>query len=110
LNLKVHVLIAWQYPALVAPTMLIVDPAEEAWDIAQDAVTRVFGRGDAVAIDVVLGQPAGLLVEASRTAGMLVVGSRGHGGFAGLLLGSVSSACTEHAGCPVLIVHDHDES
>ena len=37
---------------------------------------------------------------------MLIVGSRGYGGFTGLLLGSVSAACAEHASCPVLVVHE----
>ncbi len=110
MGLGVRVLIAWQYPAMAAPAMLLFDPAEEASNIAQDAVTQVFGRGDAVPIDVLLGPTAGLLVEASRTAAMLVVGSRGHGGFAGLLLGSVSAACAEHAECPVLVVHGHHGS
>jgi nucleotide-binding universal stress UspA family protein len=36
---------------------------------------------------------------------MLIVGSRGHGGFSGLLLGSVSANCAEHATCPVLVIH-----
>ena len=46
-----------------------------------------------------------MLIDESISAEMLVLGSRGHGGFAGLLLGSVSSACAEHAHCPVLVVH-----
>jgi len=46
-----------------------------------------------------------VLLEVSSGARMLVVGSRGHGGFAGLLLGSVSAACAEHGDCPVLVVH-----
>ncbi|GAA0899946.1 universal stress protein [Virgisporangium ochraceum] len=54
-------------------------------------------------VHVVGGDPADLLVEASRTAGLVVVGSRGHGGFTGLLLGSVGLHLMHHSRCPVLI-------
>jgi len=54
---------------------------------------------------VVEGRPAAVLVNESQGADLLVVGSRGHGGFAGLLLGSVSQQCAHHAACPVVIVH-----
>lgn len=51
------------------------------------------------------GAPGTVLVDESREADLLVVGSRGHGGFTGLLLGSVSQQCAHHAACPVVIVH-----
>ena len=51
------------------------------------------------------GGAAGVLLDASQGAIMLVVGSRGHGGFTGLLLGSVSANVAEHATCPVLVIH-----
>ena len=53
---------------------------------------------------VVEGTPGAVLVDESHDADLLVVGSRGHGGFAQLLLGSVSQQCAHHAACPVVIV------
>jgi nucleotide-binding universal stress UspA family protein len=50
-------------------------------------------------------QPSKVLIDEARSADLLVVGSRGRGGFAGLILGSVSHQCATHASCPVVIVH-----
>jgi len=58
---------------------------------------------------VVEGAAAAVLVDESRDADLLVVGSRGLGGFRGLLLGSVGQQCAHHAACPVVIVpHPRD--
>ena len=48
------------------------------------------------------------LLAAAQAAELLIVGSRGHGGFAGLLLGSVGQQCAYHASCPVVIVRGYD--
>jgi nucleotide-binding universal stress UspA family protein len=53
---------------------------------------------------VVMGHPAQILTDAGIGAQLLVVGTRGHGTFAGLLLGSVSQHCVQHAACPVVVV------
>ncbi len=52
----------------------------------------------------IAGHSAQVLLEAARGADLLVVGSRGRGGFAGVLLGSVSQRCAQHSTCPVVIV------
>jgi nucleotide-binding universal stress UspA family protein len=53
------------------------------------------------------GPPALELLKAAQNADLLVVGSRGHGAFAGMLLGSVSEHCVAHSSCPVVVVR-HD--
>ena len=71
-----------------------------------ETLREVGAETDGVAIErrVDQGTAAGVLVEESRGADLLVVGSRGHGGFPGLLLGAVSQQCAQHAFCPVVIV------
>jgi len=62
-----------------------------------------------VTVSVATGNPAEELVKASRDADMLVVGSRGLGGFGRLMMGSVSSQVTHHAACPVVVVPELHE-
>jgi nucleotide-binding universal stress UspA family protein len=62
------------------------------------------GEREAVEIEVVEGNPVDVLHDESRDAAIVVVGSRGRGGFTGLLLGSVSQRVAQHAACPVVIV------
>jgi len=86
---------------------------EEERKAVQEAVDKIAAQlGDAapseITVQALIGQPAPLLIEASKGADLLVVGSRGSGGFSRLLLGSVGTQVAEHAQCPVTIVkHDH---
>ena len=84
-----------------------ISELREAAAAALDATVReaLPGAGD-VKIEqrVIEGTAGAVLIDESRSADLLVVGSRGHGGFAQLLLGSVSQQCAHHAACPVVIV------
>jgi nucleotide-binding universal stress UspA family protein len=77
-----------------------------AEQMLRETVERV--RSDHPSVKVVTavieGPPARVLVDMSAEADLLVVGSRGRGGFSGLLLGSVSQQCVHHAHCPVTVV------
>jgi nucleotide-binding universal stress UspA family protein len=106
---------AWQFGYIGAPSLegavpvlgAGLDEHRSAAGAVLDAMVReaIPDAGD-VEIErrVVEGAAAAVLVEESRGADLLVVGSRGHGGFAQLLLGSVSQQCAHHAECPVVIV------
>ena len=74
-----------------------------------EAEALAAARGITVERKLENGSPAYALIDASEGADLLVVGSRGHGGFTGLLLGSVSAACVHHAHCPVVVVRPPDK-
>jgi nucleotide-binding universal stress UspA family protein len=82
--------------------------AGEASKRLEQALAEVAGGDSAIAADplVARGDPARVLCERSAGADLLVVGSRGHGGLAGLLLGSVATKCAHHSRCPLVIVRD----
>ena len=73
-------------------------------EIAEQARNEIGETAPEVTVNVVTGDPAEELIKASRDADMVVVGSRGSGGFSSLLMGSVSSKVTHHAACPVVVV------
>jgi nucleotide-binding universal stress UspA family protein len=83
---------------------LAVDFGAEAELVLGEAVAPYEGEGVEIERCIVEGPAARVLVDQAAGAAMLVVGSRGRGGFTGLLLGSVSRQCAHHAACPVVVV------
>jgi nucleotide-binding universal stress UspA family protein len=99
--------LAWIDVGSDAAPLIVTHSAEEAKKVLHDALADAdLPPEDAVPIDpiAVLGDPRWALPDLARFAELLVVGSRGRGGFRGLLLGSVSQRCAERSPCPVVVV------
>jgi nucleotide-binding universal stress UspA family protein len=107
---EIDAVMAWHVPVNASWGYMIPEwnPKADYAKCLHDTVDEVFhaGRPAGMRLLVRQGGAAKVLLDESQDATMLVVGSRGHGGFAGLLLGSVSASCAEHASCPVLVIHE----
>ncbi len=101
---------AWHVATSYGPVVDVPDYGALGQEIMSKAIaeaqaaTSETGASGQIRPHVVEGHPVQVLLDAARGADLVVVGSRGHGGFSGALLGSVSQNVVHHAPCPVLIM------
>ncbi len=114
---RVRAMLAWHYPGAVGgpPTGITPEPVrdqteEQVHQALDEAIAKAYEGQDVSGVEksTVYGHPAQALIEASREADLLVVGSHGHGAFTGMLVGSVSIHCVTNAYCPVVVVRSAD--
>ena len=108
-----HVVHAFEIPfvtaipgagAVMVPADLLIDQAKGLLEAAVGSVIDPTREPIPVTTQAIQGRPAHTLIDASADADLLVVGMRGHGGVAGLRIGSVASHCVHHGHCPVVVV------
>jgi nucleotide-binding universal stress UspA family protein len=109
----IRALLVWHYPTAAGVPPVGVPPASVESEVERSraeeldkAISAALGDEPSVPIErkVAYGHPVEVLVDESADADLLVVGHRGHGGFTGMMLGSVSMHCVSHAHCPVTVV------
>jgi nucleotide-binding universal stress UspA family protein len=113
---SLRVVTTWHYPVSLGWAPAWPDdwnPAAEAKTALTKVIKEQLGSDPGIEVteQIVEGHPAEVLVALTdkETPELLVVGSRGHGAFAGMVLGSVSEYCAEHAQCPVVVVRHKDK-
>jgi nucleotide-binding universal stress UspA family protein len=97
----------WTHRPLTMPAEAsVVAQARQAVETVVGEVAGEIGpaQPESVTVQAFSGFPAQALIDASRTADLVVIGSRGAGGFEALLMGSISSQVVHHAACPVVVV------
>jgi nucleotide-binding universal stress UspA family protein len=113
---RLRIVCAWEIPPVVyagAFAPALGQPTLDAFrDGAETVVHEAVAAAKALQSSIecegkaLQGQPAEVLLQEARDADLIVVGNRGHGGFASLLLGSVSHQVVQHAPCPVTVVRE----
>ena len=108
----VRAVLAWHYPTAAsvppvgyAPESVDEEVESEETVTLREALNKVDASGAQVHGAIVYGHPAQALIDESGRADLLVVGRRGHGGFLGMRIGSVSQHCVTGAQCPVVVVN-----
>jgi nucleotide-binding universal stress UspA family protein len=114
-HLPLCIVTAWTIPIVATPYLIDPDPtpfAQGAKQLLEELVDEVKTAYPSMTIDpdTVCDDARSALLDRVEPDDLLVVGSRGHSGVVGLLLGSVATYCVNHAPCPVLVVPPQHQS
>jgi nucleotide-binding universal stress UspA family protein len=108
---SLEVVVAWEWPTTYGWSTIPSDfnPEQDAQRLLEPilATLRTAHPHVSISSKVVEGHPAPVLVAESRGADLLVVGSRGHGAFVGMLIGSTSEHCVANSDCPVVVFREN---
>lgn len=114
-HVPVHVVLAWQLSGVMGMSPMLLPPGYDLQTEGRQTLDGILAEhtgapadrpaGSPITSEVVNSDPATALLGAASDAALLVVGSRGHGGFTDLVIGSVSQHCLIHAPCPVVVIH-----
>jgi nucleotide-binding universal stress UspA family protein len=107
---SLEIVVAWEWPTSFGWSLVPdgYDPSGDLWSMVEPILESVRAAHPRIVVmsKIVEGHPAPVLIKESLGAELLVVGSRGHGEFFGMLIGSTSEHCVAHAHCPVVVFRE----